>query len=35
MMYNERLYEYVSNVVDQYRKKCIERFNQENEEDNE
>lgn len=33
MMYNERLYEYVSDVVDQYRKKCIERFNQENEED--
>lgn len=32
-MYNDKLFEYVSNVVDEYRKKCIERFNQENEND--
>jgi len=31
-MYNEKLYEYVVSIVDQYRKRCIERFNQENEE---
>ena len=34
-MYTEKLYGYVVDIVDQYRKRCIERFNQENEDKDE